>query len=401
MEKLKRGLSLFDVTIAGVGVTIGAGIYALLGVATKTAGNSIWLSFLIAAVVAILTGLSYAELSSIFKKDAGEYDYVEYAFNRKLAFIIGIMILIAGIFSITTVSLGFAGYLNAFLNTDIALAAIALIFIASLINYYSIKDVSRINEFATLLEILGLLFIIFFGLKFFGKVNYFEMPQGFTGVLEASALIFFAYIGFEGIIKFEEETKNPTKNIPKAIMLSIFTTSIIYILVALAAISIISWQDLSKSNAPLALIAENGFGNIGFLILTLIALTATASTVLILIFTNSRMLYGMAEEKGLPKVFSLIDEKTRTPWLAIFLITLFTIIFALIGNIKTVASITNIFLFLTYALVNLSLIVLRYKKPYIERRFTVKGNIGKFNIPASLGFLTSLILLYYIILGLI
>ena len=260
MEKLKRGLSLFDVTVAGIGVTIGAGIYALLGVATKTAGNSIWLSFLIAAVVAILTGLSYAELSSIFKKDAGEYDYVEYAFNRKLAFIIGIMVIISGIFSITTVSLGFSSYLNAFLNTNLVLGAIVLILVASLINYYSIKEVSKINDFATIIQVIGLIIIIFSGIKYFGRINYFEMPYGFKGVLESTALIFFAYIGFEALVRFEEETKNARKTIPKAIILSILITSVIYVLVAISAVSIIPWQELSKSSAPISLIANSLFG---------------------------------------------------------------------------------------------------------------------------------------------
>ena len=401
MEKLKRELNLIDVVLAGVSIIIGAGIYALLGIATQTAGNAIWLSFLIGAVVAILTGLSYAELSSIFKKDAGEYDYVEYAFNKKLAFIIGLMIIISGMFSIATVSLGFANYLKAFLNTDIIISAILLILISSLINYYSIKKVSVINGFTTIIQTIGLFIIIFLGFKFFGNVNYFEMPNGLNGVLQATALIFFAYIGFESLVKFEEETKKPTKVIPKAIILVVIFTSIIYILVAIAAVSTLPWQELSKSKAPLADIAYNLYGKNGFLILMLIALTATASTVLVALFTTSRMIYGMAEERGLPRIFYLVDDKTRTPYIAIIAASLFAMIFVLIEDIKIVASITNIFLFLTYALVNLSLIILRYKKPYIERRFTVKGNIGKFNIPASLGFLTSLILLYYIILGLI
>ncbi|MEK6835143.1 MAG: amino acid permease [Nanoarchaeota archaeon] len=401
MEKLKRSLSLFDVTIAGISITIGAGIYALMGLATASAGNSIWLAFLISAFIAILTGLSYAELSSIFRKDAAEFDYVEYAFNKKLALLIGIMVMIAGILSISTVALGFGNYLAELINKNVVLIAISLILVCALINYYSIKKVSKINEITTLIQVIGLFIIIFLGFRFFGKVNYFEMPHGFNGVLQASALIFFAYVGFENIVKFEEETKNPRKNIPKAIIISILISSIIYILVALAAVSVLSWQEIGKSNAPIALIAFNEFGNSALTLMTIIALIAMGSTVLILLFTNSRLLYGMAEEKSLPRIFYLVDHKTHTPYVAIFSLTILTIIFTLIGDIKIVASLTNIFFFLTYAVVNLSLIILRYKKPYIERRFTVPLNIGKFNIPAFLGFLTSLILLYYVVLGLI
>lgn len=399
MEKLKRELNLFDVTFAGVGIIIGAGIFTLLGIATQTAGNAIWLSFVISAIVAILTGLSYAELSSIFKNDSGEYDYVEYAFNKKLALIIGIMIIISGAFSLATVSLGFGNYFKEIFDLDLALIAISLIILCAVINYLSMKEVSRINIFATILQVLGLLIIIFSGIKYLGNVNYFLMPEGFKGVLEAGALIFFAFIGFEGIVKFEEETKNAHKTIPKAVILSVLITSIIYILVALISISVVPWQELSKSNAPLALIAFNEFGKNGFLILALIALISTASTVLISFAVSSRMIYGMAEEKCLPGKFCLIDKKKRTPYVAIFSLALIVILLILIEDIKFVASITNIFLFLTFAFVNLSLIVLRYKKPHVERKFKIPLNIKNLNVPAFFGVLFSLILLYYAFLG--
>jgi len=129
-------------------------------------------------------------------------------------------------------------------------------------------------------------------------------------------------------------------------------------------------------------------------------LLTTATTVLISLFTNSRLIYGMAEEKGLPKIFYLIDHRTKTPFVAIFFLALITIFLTFIKDLRTAASITNIFLFSTYALVNLSLIILRYKKPYIERRFISPLNIKKFNIIAFLGFISSLVLLYYVILGL-
>jgi APA family basic amino acid/polyamine antiporter len=401
VEKLKRELNLFDITLAGVGIIIGAGIYALLGIATQTSGNALWLSFLISAIIAILTGLSYAELSSMFKKDAGEYNYIEYAFNKKLALILGIMIIISGAFSLTTVSLGFSNYFRELFNLNSILIAIILVLICSIINYLSIKEVSKINIFVTILQVIGLFIIIFLGFKFIGNTNYTLMPSGFNGILQSSALIFFAFIGFEGIVKLEEETKDPHKTIPKAIVLSVLITSIIYILVAIAAVSIIPWQELSKSNTPLADIAYKELGNNGLLILTIIALIATASTVLVSLAVISRMIYGMAEEKCIPGKFCLIDKKRKTPYIAIFSISLFVILLIFIRDIKIVANITNIFLFLTFALVNLSLIVLRYKKPYIERRFRISLNIGKFNIPSFFGFLTSLILLYYALLNVI
>src|SRR3989344_2773071 len=149
-EKLKKELGLFQLTLAGVGVILGAGIYALIGVASGIAGNAIWISFLIGSVIALLTGLSYAELSSIFRKDAGEYDYVEYAFSKKLALIIGLVIVFAGIVTSSTVALGFANYFNALFHTPIIYIAILIILVTSLINYYGIKESSWFNTISTI-----------------------------------------------------------------------------------------------------------------------------------------------------------------------------------------------------------------------------------------------------------
>ncbi|MEK6834763.1 MAG: amino acid permease [Nanoarchaeota archaeon] len=398
-EALKKELSLFQVTLAGIGVILGAGIYALIGIASGIAGNAIWLSFVIGAVIAILTGLSYAELSSIFKKDAGEYDYVQSAFNKRLALIIGIVIILAGIITAATVSLGFASYFSALFKTPIVYIGILITLILSLINYYGIKQSSWITSFSTIVETIGLIIIIILGIKYIGNVNYLEMPNGFDGVLQATALIFFAFLGFDNIIKLAEETKDPQKTIPKAIILSIIISSIIYILVAISAVSILGWQDLSISKAPLADVAARSFGGIAFLVLAIIALFSTGNTILVSLVTTSRMVYGMAEERALPKKFMLVDKKTKTPWVAVFLIMIVTILFILIGDIKLVAGFANLGLFITFAFVNLAVVVLRYKRPYLDRRFKVALNIGKFNVPAFLGFLFSAFMIYYVITG--
>ena len=399
MAKLKKELGLFQVTLAGVGVILGAGIYALIGIASGIAGNAIWLAFAIGSVIALLTGLSYAELSSMFKREAGEYDYMENAFNKKFALILGLVIIFAGIVTAATVSLGFANYFSALFKTPIVYVAILITLIVSLINYYGIKESSWFNTFSTIVESLGLIIIIILGVKFIGKVDYLEMPHGFSGVLQATALVFFAFLGFDNIVKLAEETKNPQRTIPKAIMLSIIISSIIYVLVAISAVSILGWQTLSQSNAPLADVAAKSVGGIAFFVLGIIALFSTGNTILVSLVTTSRMSYGMAKERGLPKIFALVDKKTRTPWVSVFLIMVITILFVLIGDIRTVAELANLSLFITFAFVNLALIILRYKKPYMERKFTVPLNINKFNVPAFLGALFSLFMIYYVIKG--
>ncbi|MBS3108778.1 amino acid permease, partial [Candidatus Woesearchaeota archaeon] len=192
-----------------------------------------------------------------------------------------------------------------------------------------------------------------------------------------------------------EETKNPTKTIPRAVILSIIITSILYVLVAVSAVSVIGWENLSSSKAPLADVAKAAFGSTAFLILGLIALASTANTVLMALLVTSRTIYGMSEEKSLPKKLSIVHSKRRTPWLAILLTLVFAAAFALIRNLEFVANLSNIFIFLTFAIINLSVIVLRYKKPNASRKFRVPLNIGKFPVLIFLGIIVSLFMLYY------
>ena len=395
-RKLSRELGLFQVTVAGVGIILGAGIYALIGIAAGSAGNATWLAFLISAFIALFTGLSYAELSSMFDTDAGEFDYVENAFNKKYAFFVGLMMIIAGFVSASAVALGFAGYFISLISLPLVLAALGLVVLMTLINFIGIKESSWFNSVSTLIEFAGLVLIIILGIKNFGNVDYFEMPLGLQGVFSAGALVFFAFMGFESIVKLAEETKDPEKTIPKALIYSVIITTIVYVLVALSAVSLIGWEELSSSSAPLALAAAASLGSYALLLLGVIALFSTSNTVLITLVTTSRLVYGMAKEKSLPKIFTLVHKRTRTPWVAILFLMVITLLFVLIGDIEFVANLTNLFLFGTFASVNLSLIVLRYKDKK-KRKFRCPINIGRFSVIALLGFLSSLFMLGFVI----
>lgn len=387
--KLKRELGLFECTTIGVGIILGAGIYVLIGEAAGTAGNSVWLSFLLASIVALFSGLSYAELSSMFPKDAAEYTYTEKSLGRFLAFIIGYLVLLSAIISSATVAIGFAGYSSELFRVDgLVLISIFVIIIFSLLNYRSIKQSSNANVFFTVLETLGLLFIIALGLFHFGEVNYTEMPLGFDGVLKASALVFFAFLGFESVVKLSEETINPKKTIPQALLLSLAITTIIYILVALAAVSIMDWQTLAASKAPLADVAATLLGNNAFIVLSVIALFSTGNTVLISLIAGSRALYGISANYRLLKPLNKVHPKYRTPYVAIVAVMILSILFVFIRDIGMIAELTNFTLFLTFAVINLALIILRYKYPEKERVFKVPLNIGKFSIIAFLGILS-------------
>ena len=220
------------------------------------------------------------------------------------------------------------------------------------------------------------------------------MPSGFGGVLSAAALVFFAFIGFETIVKLAEETRTPKKTVPRAILLSILISTVIYILVAISAISILSWDKLAVSTAPLADVAAVALGAYAFLALSIIALFSTGNTVLIILIGASRQIYGIC--KNYKKLFNLskISSRRQTPHIAIAFTAAVAIAFSLIGNIGTVAEITNFAVFATFILVNAALIIMRMKEKRPHKQgFRVPFSIGKIPVTAVLGLLSSLFLL--------
>ena len=389
MSELKRHIGLFQLTMYGVGLTLGAGIYVLIGEATGFAGNSVWISFLLGTIVAMFAGLSYAELTALFPKAAAEYTFVKHAFkNNFLAFIIGWLTAITSMITAATVSLGFGGYLAQFVNLPITISAILLIVGLSVVNFIGIKESAWANTIFAIITAGGLVLIIFLGMTYetTEPIDYFEMPNGTIGIILAFVLIFFAFIGFEDMANVAEEVKKPKKTLPRAIVLTVIITGIIYLLVSLSVVRVVNWEELGQSAAPLAAVAERSLGIGGSITLSAIALFATASTVLITLVAGSRILYGMAHNKSLPLSLCKIHSKTKTPWIAVIGILITSMAFALIGDIVIVANITVFAVVITFATINLSVIVLRYTEPKLERSFRVPVNIGRFPLLPLFGF---------------
>ena len=387
---LKKELSLFDLVFYGVGVILGAGIYVLIGNATAIAGNSVWMSFVLAAVIASFTGLSYAELSSMYPKDAAEYAFVKKAFHdTTTGFVIGWLTFFMTIIGGAAVALGFGQYFHSLTGVNVAAASTGLVILFGTINYMGIKISSKINIILTSLTLFGLLIIIFIGLPHIGKINYFESPGGTFGVLGAAAIVFFAYLGFDETVNVSEEVKNPKKNVPKAILMSIAITTVIYILVALSAISVVPWQEIGNSNTPLALVASTAFGPSAGSLLAIFALFATASTSFILMLAASRMLFGMAEDHVMPKPLMRLHKKRKTPYMCILVITLISIIFIFYGEIKSIALLVDFSAFFVFMMINLSTMILRFTNPNTKRQFKIPLNIGRLPLLPTLGFLIS------------
>jgi len=172
---LRRTLGLFEVTISGVGIILGAGIYALIGEAAGLAGNAVWISFALSALVAVFTGLSYAELASMFPKAAAEYEYTSQAFGRFAAFLVGWLTIFSGVVGAATVALGFAGYFRALTGAPLLPSALLLLAALSAVLFSGIKQSARVDIAFTAIEVLGLVFVILLGIPYLGSVNLLEL----------------------------------------------------------------------------------------------------------------------------------------------------------------------------------------------------------------------------------
>ena len=383
MTELGRHVGLFNLTMYGVGLILGAGIYVLIGEAAGFAGNAIWLSFIIGAVVASFAGLSYSELAALFPKAAAEYVFVKEGFQSDfIGFIVGWLTIITSIIVAATVALGFAGYMEELTNIPILVSALIILGFLSLINFIGIRESASLNTIFAIVTIAGLALIIFIGFAFpiEEEIDYFENPLGTNGIILAFVLVFFAFIGFEDMANVAEEVKRPQRTIPRGIMLSVLITAIIYIFVSLAAIRVVGWEQLADSSAPLAFVAQQRLGERGHFILSIIALFATASTILITLVAGARIFYGMAKDGSLPTKLGLVHKKTKTPWIAVILIFVTSSGFVFIGDIVIVANIVVFAVVVTFAMINLAVILLRFLKPDLHRPFKVPFNVGKFPI---------------------
>jgi APA family basic amino acid/polyamine antiporter len=411
-SKLKRTIGLFQATVFGIGLILGAGIYSIIGEAAGIAGNTVWISFIIAGLLALIIGLSYAELSSIFSKSAAEYLFVREAFgNEFLSLSIGYIVIFVIVSSAASVAVGFSGYMAIFIPyIPEIIIAIILIVLLSVVNFYGISESISINILFTFVELVGLFFIIIaaFASGQIYNTDYFEVPVNnspsslhpsliFGLIFSAAGLIFFAFFGFENVVNIADETKFPNKTIPKALIISIIVTIVIYILVAISAISLVGWYNLYLSEAPLATAAEKATGTLGTFILSIIALFATSNTVLMMLISGSRLIYGISNDKKstLPNILSKIHSKRRTPWLAVFIVMLIAIMIVVSfkGNLSVIAGVTVFCVLIVYIVINIALIRLRYKKSKLDRQFSSPMSINRFPILPGLGILLSVIIL--------
>lgn len=382
---LRRSLGLLQLTAGGIGIIIGAGVYVLLGAAAGEAGAAVWLGFVLAALLSALTALSYMELVSMFPSAGAEYEYTRHAFPGWMAFLVGWVMSLGLMVAAATISLGFARYLAYFVDVDVRVSAVALLALIGVIATIGIEQSARVSMGLSAVQVGGLLVVIAVGAPEVGTVNLLE-GASLGGVFGAAALVFFAFIGFDEVITLAEETENPTRTVPLALMLALAICTLLYVAVAVTAVSVLGAETLAASERPLGDVLSRVLGTRGAGVMAVLAMITTTNTALLAVTAGSRLVYGMASRGALPSLLSVVHRRRRTPIASIVLSVVIAGAFVMFRDLKLVASVTDFVLYLVFLAVNATVVILRLKQPERVRAFRIPGSIRRVPILPVLGF---------------
>ncbi|WP_291858996.1 APC family permease [Bradyrhizobium sp.] len=359
-----------------VGDILGTGIYALTGQVAKQVGGVVWLPFVVAFVVALVTAFSYLELVTKYPKAAGAALYTHKAFGiHFITFIVAFAVMCSGITSASTASRAFAANMSNAMGLNlsafgITVTGLAFMAIVAAVNFRGVGESLRANVILTCVELTGLLIIIVIGLWAIGLgegdvsrvLQFRSTPDGgmFWPVIAATTLAFFAMVGFEDSVNMAEECKDPTRHFPKVLLTGLAITGVIYVLVSISAITLVAPEQLGEGETPLLQVVQKGAPNFPLWIFGFITMFAVANSALINMLMASRLVYGMSREHVLPAALGKVHKTRRTPYVAIGFTTLLA--FALItfvGGVPALGGTTALLLLCVFTVVNVAVLVLR------------------------------------------
>src|ERR1700712_482853 len=383
--ELKRVMGPGLLLLFIVGDILGTGVYALTGDVAAEVGGAAWLPFLVAFLIAMVTAFSYLELVTKYPQAAGAALYTHKAFGIHFAtFLVAFIVMCSGITSAATASRFFASNFFKGFGFDWGTAgiiAIALLFMlmVAAVNLRGVGESVKLNVVLTIVEITGLLLVIFVGFWAFtqggdaidfSRVVAFDTAEdknAFLAVTTATSLAFFAMVGFEDSVNMAEETKDPVKIFPKILLTGLGIAGVVYVVVAVVAVALVPIGTLEASETPLVEVVKAGAPGLPIeQILPFISMFAVANTALINMLMASRLIYGMAKQHVLPPVLGTVHASRRTPWVAIVFTT--SIAFGLIfyvtafANEKAISVLggtTSLLLLAVFAVVNVAVLVLR------------------------------------------
>ncbi|WP_429971489.1 amino acid permease [Fructilactobacillus sp. Tb1] len=397
---LKRTLKTWDLTFLGIGAIIGTGIFVLTGKGALTAGPALAISFLIAAICCGFAGLCYAEFASMAPVAGSAYTYSFIAFGEFVAFIIGWDLILEYALAAATVSVGWSGYFVSILenigihiptvltaaagttpgvHTIFNLPAFLIVIIITWVISLGINETKRLNSIMVIIKLAVIILFIIFTVWFvkvgnwkpFSPFDWYSSHNGSAaGIIPAASIVFFAFIGFDSVSSSAEETINPSKTLPRGILLSLFISTILYVIMTLIMTGVVKYTVFAQYlNAPvLAVLAATGQGWLSAIV-ALGAVVGMTTVILVMLYGQSRTSYSMARDGLFPKMFSKVNKKSQTPVLGTWF---FGIITALAGgfiNLNILSELVNIGTLSAFILVALGILVMRYTQPKAKRGF--------------------------------
>src|SRR3954467_653262 len=386
---LKRAVGLLDLTALGIGAIIGTGIFVILGEAIGDSGPAIILSFLLAGVTCAFSALSYAELASTIPVSGSAYTYGYATMGELIAWIIGWDLVLEYAVSVAAIAVGWGQYFNDLLDTlfglqlpdalasppgdggSFNLPAVFIVLAVAALLMYGVRETARTN---TIMVFTKLSIVVLFIVLAFTGFNSDNLPpfapNGFSGIVDGAAIVFFAYIGFDAISTSGEETKNPGRDLPIAIVGSLLICTVLYILVALSAVAAVP-ADKIDQDAPLAGIMRSLNFDFAATLISFGALVAITSVVLTILYGQTRIMFAMSRDGLVPRRLGRLHPTRHTPVFITGMFALLICIPAAFVPLKEIAKLVNIGTLFAFVITNAGVIVLRRTRPDLDRSFRV------------------------------
>jgi APA family basic amino acid/polyamine antiporter len=389
-EPLRRSLGVWHLTMISVGATLGTGILVVLGTAVPLAGPAVWISFVLAGVAALLSALSYAEMAGAVPTSGSSYSYTYATMGEGIAWVCGWCLVLEYAVSVAAVAVGASEYVDETLRVFglhlpaaiaappgdggvVNLPAAVLVLLAMAVLLPGARESAWVNTLMVVVKIALLVFFVVVAFTAFSSQNFAPLaPMGAAGVTAAASRLFFSYIGFDAASTAGEEAKDPRRDLPRAIIGSIVIVTTLYILVAIAAIGARPWTSFSSDEPSLVRIVVDVTGQpVVALVFSIGAVIAIASVVLTVLYGQTRILLTMARDGMVPPVFGRVSPRTGTPVPNTLIVGVVVAVGAALVPLGELADATSIGTLVAFALVNVSVIVLRRTRPELERSYRV------------------------------